>query len=187
MTKDTTLAKDSVQVRDAAQPAQVEKYGYELALKGPVTGPLKGIDVSSHQGTIDWQAVADSGVQFVIVRAMCWSNAAGGYAMDSKFVENMKGAKAAGLMVGAYWYSDAFNGSEAREEVSFIANSSEWKALKDAGITLDLPFYIDYEDPWILKNNHSTYDSRTDAVRSGMVAVEQMLGTATGSTPVKAG
>ena len=42
MTKDTTLAKDSVQVRDAAQPAQVEKYGYELALKGPVTGPLKG-------------------------------------------------------------------------------------------------------------------------------------------------
>ena len=76
--------------------------------------------------------------------------------------------------------SDAFNGSEAREEVSFIANSSEWKALKDAGITLDLPFYIDYEDPWILKNNHSTYDSRTDAVRSGMVAVEQMLGTATG-------
>ena len=34
--------------------------------------------------------------------------------------------------------------------------------------------------PWILKNNHSTYDSRTDAVRSGMVAVEQMLGTATG-------
>ena len=111
---------------------------------------------------------------------MCWSNAAGGYAMDSKFVENVKGAKAAGLMVGAYWYSDAFNGSEAREEVSFIANSSEWKALKDAGITLDLPFYIDYEDPWILKNNHSTYDSRTDAVRSGMVAVEQMLGTATG-------
>lgn len=180
VTKDTTLAKDSVQVRDAAQPAQVEKYGYELALKGPVTGPLKGIDVSSHQGTIDWQAVADSGVQFVIVRAMCWSNAAGGYAMDSKFVENVKGAKAAGLMVGAYWYSDAFNGSEAREEVSFIANSSEWKALKDAGITLDLPFYIDYEDPWILKNNHSTYDSRTDAVRSGMVAVEQMLGTATG-------
>ena len=83
-------------------------------------------------------------------------------------------------MVGAYWYSDAFNGSEAREEVSFISNSSEWKALKDAGITLDLPFYIDYEDPWILKNNHSTYDSRTDAVRSGMVAVEQMLGTATG-------
>ncbi len=180
VTKDTTLAKDSVQVRDAAQPAQVEKYGYALALKGPVTGPLKGIDVSSHQGTIDWQAVADSGVQFAIVRAMCWSNAAGGYAMDSKFVENVKGAKAAGLMVGAYWYSDAFNGSEAREEVSFIANSSEWKALKAAGITLDLPFYIDYEDPWILKNNHSTYDSRTDAVRSGMVAVEQTLGTATG-------
>ena len=41
--------------------------------------------------------------------------------MDSKFVEDVKGAKAAGLMVGAYWDSDAFNGSEAREEVSFIA------------------------------------------------------------------
>lgn len=180
VSKDTTLAKDTVQVRDAAQPAQVEKYGYELSLKGPVTGPLRGIDVSSHQGTIDWNAVAASGVQFVIVRAMCWSNAAGGYAMDTKFVENVKGAKAAGLMVGAYWYSDAFNGNEARQEVQFIANSSEWKALKAAGITLDLPFYIDYEDPWILKDNHSTYDSRTDAVRSGMVAVEQLLGTATG-------
>lgn len=50
VTKDTTLAKDSVQVRDAAQPAQVEKYGYALALKGPVTGPLKGIDVSFAPG-----------------------------------------------------------------------------------------------------------------------------------------
>lgn len=54
--------------------------------------------------------------------------------------------KTAGLLVGAYWFSEAFNGNEALQEVQFIANSAEWNNLKNAGIVLDMPFFIDYED-----------------------------------------
>ena len=140
---------------------------------------MKGIDVSSAQGVIDWNKVKADGVQFAVIRAMYWSNSANNYVMDSMFVQNVMGAKAAGIMVGAYWFSEAFNGTEAWQEVQFIANSSEWNALKNSGVVLDLPFFIDYEDvKWLDK--HTTYESRTEAVRTGMDAVEQLLGTKSG-------
>ena len=140
---------------------------------------MKGIDVSSVQGVIDWNKVKADGVSFVIVRAMHWDNKANNYVMDSMFVQNVMGAKSVGLLVGAYWFSEAFNGAEALAEVQFIANSSEWNALKNSGVILDMPFFIDYEDKnWLDK--HTTYESRTEAVRTGMDAVEQILGTQSG-------
>ena len=140
---------------------------------------MKGIDVSSAQGVIDWSKVKADGVDFVIVRAMHWSNSANNYVMDSMFVQNVYGAKTAGLLVGAYWFSEAFNGNEALQEVQFIANSAEWNNLKNAGIVLDMPFFIDYEDVnWL--ERHTTYESRTEAVRTGMDATEQLLGTQSG-------
>lgn len=48
---------------------------------------MKGIDVSSAQGVIDWSKVKADGVDFVIVRAMHWSNSANNYVMDSMFVQ----------------------------------------------------------------------------------------------------
>ena len=65
---------------------------------------MKGIDVSKHQGKIDWQRVKAADVAFAIVRA--------GYGMyenqvDPRFAENMAGAKAAGIPIGVYWYSYA--------------------------------------------------------------------------------
>ena len=71
----------------------------------------KGIDVSVWQGTIDFNAVRNSGVDFVIIRA--------GYGTSSKdkyFEENYRNAKSAGLHVGAYWYSYADSFSEAAQE-----------------------------------------------------------------------
>ena len=149
----------------------------------PVDGHLleqiTGIDVSSNNGVIDWAKVKADGIDFVIIRAMHWSNASNSYVMDTMFVQNVYGAKSAGLLVGAYWFSEAFNGTEAAQEVQFIANSAEWKNLKQAGVVLDMPFYIDYEDyNWL--NQHTTYESRTEAVRTGMDCAEQMLGTQSG-------
>ena len=72
---------------------------------------IKGIDVSVWQGAIDFNAVRNSGVDFVIIRA--------GYGTNSKdkyFEENYRKAKAAGLHVGAYWYSYADSFSEAAQE-----------------------------------------------------------------------
>ena len=60
---------------------------------------MKGIDVSVHNGAIDWNKVKAAGIQFAILRA--------GYGRvasqkDGKFEENYKNAKAAGIPVGAY-------------------------------------------------------------------------------------
>lgn len=82
--------------------------------------------------------------------------------------------------MGAYWFSYAFNGQEAIEEVTFISNSSEWNELKKQGIVLDLPFFIDYEysdqKHGEYMNANTTYASRTEAVRNGMVYTENVLG-----------
>ena len=70
----------------------------------------KGIDVSYHQGIIDWQKVKNDGVTFAIIRA--------GYGktqMDKKFIENICGANTSGIEVGIYWFIYAKNVSEAIE------------------------------------------------------------------------
>ncbi len=140
---------------------------------------IKGFDISSHQGEINWNEIPQD-YGYVIVRAMSWADSQN-MRMDPFFVKNIYGAKNAGLMVGAYWYSYAFNGKEALQEVTFIKESDEWNALCNAGVVLDLPFYIDYEydsKGWLDKN--TTYESRTEAVRQGMIYAEKILGVRPG-------
>ena len=96
----------------------------------------RGIDVSYFQGNINWNAVKNSGIDFVIIRA--------GYGRlisqkDKKFEEYYAGAKAAGLMVGAYWYSYAMSAAEARIEADCFL-----QAVK--GKTFDYPLFYDVEE-----------------------------------------
>jgi lysozyme len=60
---------------------------------------IRGIDVSHHQGAIDWPAVAASGIEFAFVKV-----SEGGDYIDPRGSENLLGARAAGLRVGAYHY-----------------------------------------------------------------------------------
>lgn len=80
---------------------------------------VQGIDVSSHQGEIDWKAVADSGVRFAIIRAAFRGYGQEGRLVeDSRFAENISGALAAGLDVGVYFFSQAVTMEEAQEELA---------------------------------------------------------------------
>ena len=97
---------------------------------------IKGIDVSKHQGIIDWKKVKASGVEFAIIRI--------GYGgsepvKDERFEENYKNAKANGLKVGTYLYSYANSESDVEAEVKAILKWLDGK-------TFDLPFYLDVED-----------------------------------------
>ena len=65
----------------------------------------EGIDVSRYQGVVDWSAVAAAGKEFAIVRVGS-SNQSGPY-VDPYFTRNVQGAHAAGLRVGAYFYTYA--------------------------------------------------------------------------------
>lgn len=97
---------------------------------------MKLIDVSHHNGVIDWQAVKRAGIDGVIIRA--------GYGkiatqIDRQFIANYNGARAAGLKVGAYWYSYAKNAVEARAEASACLSVLD-------GRKFDFPVYFDMEE-----------------------------------------
>lgn len=79
-----------------------------------------GVDVSSYQGEIDWQRVADAGVQFAMIRAGYRGYTEGVLHEDEYFRQNMEGALTAGLEVGVYFFSQALNGEEALEEAEFL-------------------------------------------------------------------
>ena len=102
---------------------------------------LQGIDVSEHQGVIDWQAVADAGYKFVFVRVgFRGYGEEGTLNEDSLAINYMKGAEKAGLQVGAYFFSQAISEAEAVEEAEFAA-----EIIKRSGVTLDLPLVYDPE------------------------------------------
>lgn len=98
-----------------------------------------GIDVSYHEGKIDWEKVAADGFEFAIIRL-----GARGYGkegkifLDEKFHTNMEQAKNAGLDVGVYFFSQAVNEAEAKEEAEFVLQNLE-------GYELDLPVVYDPE------------------------------------------
>lgn len=75
-----------------------------------------GIDVSEHQGEIDWETVKASGVSFAFIRCGARAYGSGVLLKDSCFERNIAGAEAAGIDVGVYFYSQAITTEEAVEE-----------------------------------------------------------------------
>ena len=80
----------------------------------------KGIDVSSHQGDIDWKKVASDGVEYAIVRAMYRGYGSGKLVEDEKFKDNANGAVENGITLGAYVFTQAITRKEVEEEVEML-------------------------------------------------------------------
>lgn len=114
---------------------------------------MKGIDVSENNGVVDWQAVADAGIEFAIVRASY-----GKTGRDEMFQQNVAGAHAAGLKVGAYHYSYALDVDDAAQEAENCR-----AAIDEAGCLLELPVWFDMEDADGYKRNHG-FDFQPDEV-----------------------
>jgi len=96
-----------------------------------------GIDVSYHQGVIDWQSVKAAGVEWAIIRA-----GYGNSNVDTQFVNNITGAIAAGITdIGIYWFSYAHDADSAAVEVALCLQTI---AAYRANITL--PVFFDWEE-----------------------------------------
>ncbi|MBO4904868.1 MAG: hypothetical protein J5367_06560, partial [Lachnospiraceae bacterium] len=80
-----------------------------------------GIDVSKYQPSINWSSVKASGVDFVIIRCGYRGASTGALIEDPYFKSHIKGAKAAGLKVGVYFFTTALTEAEAIEEASMCA------------------------------------------------------------------
>ncbi|MBO1679911.1 glycoside hydrolase family 25 protein [Bittarella massiliensis (ex Durand et al. 2017)] len=107
------------------------------------SGVLKsrwGVDVSKYQGNVNWSAVKAAGCSFVMIRVGYRGYGTGAIVEDPYFRQNIAGAKAAGLKVGAYFYTTAINAEEAAEEAGVAAG-----IIRSTGYSLDYPLAIDIE------------------------------------------
>ena len=113
---------------------------YNFASDGSlVTGSgVVGIDVSKWNGSIDWKAVKNSGISYVIIRCGYRGSSEGKLIEDPKFEANIKGATAAGLKVGVYFFSQAVDEIEAVEEASMVLDLIR-------NYTISYPVFIDVE------------------------------------------
>ena len=99
---------------------------------------MLGVDVSAHQGQVDWSQVAQSGMEFAMIRLGYRGYTSGGIYEDEYALENLSGAKNAGLQIGAYFYSQALTQEEAAEEARLCISILDGRGL-------DLPLVYDWE------------------------------------------
>lgn len=112
---------------------------------------MKGIDVSYHNGLIDWQAVVDAGMEFVIVRL-----GYGNRHLDNKFIENVRDAVEAGLKVGVYYYSYALTAEQAKAEAHFVK-----EVIEENDMNPELGIWFDMEDADGYKERNGMPDNQT--------------------------
>ena len=103
------------------------------------TETLTGIDVSSHQQNIDWKWVKASGVDFAMIRIGYRGYESGKLVMDTYAKANLEGAAAVGLPIGVYFFSQALNVEEAKEEAAFVVDAI-------SGYDITMPVVFDWEN-----------------------------------------
>lgn len=114
-----------------------------------------GVDVSSWQKDVDWEAVAASGVEFALLRVGFRGYGSGAINRDNYFLQNIEGALDAGLDVGVYFFSQAVSIDEAIEEANYTL-----KMIRD--YPLAYPVVFDWE-------RQSADSSRTKDTSNEMV------------------
>ncbi len=100
---------------------------------------LSGIDVSEHNGKIDWKKVSRN-IEFAFIRVGCRGYKTGKLMEDKYARENLRGASKAGIAAGVYFYSQAISEKEAEEEADFVLDFID-------SYDVDLPVVIDFEYP----------------------------------------
>ena len=114
---------------------------------------LCGIDVSSYNGNIDWARVKNSGIDFAMIRIGGRGYGESGVLYsDDNAIQYINEAKAQGIKVGVYFFSQAVNETEAIEEADYIYNQL-------GNIKLDFPIGFDWE---VIENDTARTDNVTN-------------------------
>ena len=120
------------------QVIQGAKYNFASDGSLVVGSGTMGIDVSKWNGSIDWNAVKNSGVSYVIIRVGYRGSSQGSLIDDPTFKTNIKGATAAGLKVGVYFFTQAVDEVEAVQEASMVLD-------RISGYKISYPVFLDVE------------------------------------------
>ncbi len=162
----TTTAAPSLPPEPTLVPNPFEKQDFVYDENGFLTclaaESWLGVDVSAHQGSIDWGQVATSPVDFAMVRLgyRGWGTE-GILREDSRGLYNLDEAAAAGLKVGVYFFSQAISVEEAVEEARFLLK------LLD-GRQLDMPIVFDWEN--VASEEARTNDMTKEAITACALA-----------------
>lgn len=125
---------------------------------------LRGIDVSEHQGAVDWAQLAADGLDFALLRVGYRGyGESGSLVPDARFTDNIKGASENRIRIGAYFFSQATTVEEAEEEADFLLRLLTLHEPEE----FSLPIFFDWE--YI-----EGADARTDGV-SGETVTECAL------------
>lgn len=139
------------------------RYRYKDA---NVTVEKTGVDVSDHQGVIDWDSVAADGIDFAFIRIGYRGTTEGGLFVDERFSSNLLGAQGAGIECGVYFFSQATTVEEAEEEAALVLG------LLD-GCQLEYPVAFDYESSAESRISGVSSQTATDAARAFCSAIQQ--------------
>jgi len=135
-----------------------------------------GVDISQWNGTIDWKTAKANGVEFAFIRVGYRGyGSSGSIGSDDMAIVNMANAKAAGVKIGVYFFSQAITPSEAEVEARFTLSMI-------SGYALDLPVVMDYEyagSPGRLRGANLSQRQATDCMEAFAKVVE-----ASGYTPM---
>ena len=156
----------------SSSTSKSSKTYFEDVVKNYKTNKTKiGIDVSKWQGTIDFDKLKQSGVEFIFIR-VGWGYL-GEYKLDEQFVRNISEANRVGIPVGIYFYSYASTPMES-------INDAAWVVSQLKGYDVDLPIAFDWEE-WNDFNDYNvsfyglTYTAETFLDSVGMAGYDGLL------------
>lgn len=132
----TEPAKPSPLAENPLKPQDFVKQGSFITCTAAPS--VVGIDVSEHQAEVDWQQVKAAGVEFVMIRVGWQGYTQGALFADTLAQSHYAGAKAAGLKVGAYIFSQAVSREEGVANANFLLQQI-------AGWQIDMPLVINWE------------------------------------------
>ncbi len=142
--------------------AELEGEGADTPAEVVLPQGTLGIDVSKYNKDIDWGRVRASGIEFAIIRAGYRGSTSGVLVEDPYFRQNLAGAKAAGMNIGVYFFTQAITPDEAKEEAEAVAS------LVNAS-DLSLPVFLDVESSG--NSSGGRADMLDTATRTGIVKV----------------
>ena len=150
------------------------RNGYAFYTENGAVTSYSGIDISEHQGEIDWGKVKGAGIDFAIIRAGYRTYGGGVVTIDENFTDNLRQANAAGIATGVYFFSQATTQEEAIEEAD---------AVLDAISGCDITYPVVYDWELIFDDSARTDDVSVETLADCCIAFCERVKSA-GYTPM---
>jgi len=152
----------------------ITRNGYSFYKENGEITSIPGIDVSVHQGDIDWTQVKEAGIEFAMIRVGYRTYGGGEIKFDESFADNLAGAEAAGIKTGVYFFSQAVTVDEAVAEAD---------AIIDAIAPYNVTYPVVYDWEIIYDDKARTDDIPVDVLTDSCIAFCERVKSA-GYTPM---